>query len=102
MLDIATVERIAELAKLGFTEDEKERLAAQLSAVLDYIHQIASLDTSSVAADALATPPDASALRLRADDVAPSLPRDAVLANAPNTQAGQFFVPRFLDGGWES
>lgn len=93
-LDIATVEHIAELARLGLTEDEKARFAEQLSAILDYAAMLQQVDTSTI-------PPTASVGGLEnvmRDDIAvPSLSQADVLANAPRAAAGQFQVPAILD-----
>ncbi len=93
-LDQQTVEHIAELAKLGLSEEEKSLFAEQLSAILDYAAMLQRLDTGAI-------PPTASVLALEnvmRDDVArPSLPREDVLANAPHQVDGQFQVPAILD-----
>lgn len=88
------VEYIAELAKLALTETEVERYTEQLSAVLDYASQLQTIDTDNI-------PPTASVLPLtsvmREDVVRPSLPRDQVVANAPDAVEGQFRVDAVLD-----
>ncbi|MGQ9850338.1 MAG: Asp-tRNA(Asn)/Glu-tRNA(Gln) amidotransferase subunit GatC [Aggregatilineaceae bacterium] len=93
-LDRAMVEHIAELAKLQLTEEEIDRYAEQLSDILAYAEKLQALDTEAI-------PPTASVLPLRnvlrPDEVAPSLPRDEVLANAADTAEGQFRVDAILD-----
>ena len=88
------VAHIAELAKLGLTEEEMERFREQLSAILDYAAMLQQLDTAAI-------PPTASVLDLqnvmRADEVRPSMPRGDVLANAPDVEAGQFRVRAVLE-----
>lgn len=88
------VAHIAELAKLGLTEEEMERFREQLSAILDYAEKLQELDTSAI-------PPTASVLDLqnvmRADEVRPSMLREDVLANAPDMEAGQFRVRAVLE-----
>ena len=89
------VERIAHLARLSLTADERDLFARQLTAVLQYAEQLREVDTEGVEPTshplALSTP-------LRADDVRPSLPRAAALesAPAPDDDAGLFKVPRVL------
>lgn len=94
-LDRATVEHIAELAKLELTEDEIELYAGQLSAILDYAERLNEVDTSAI-------PPTASVLPLRnvlrADEPQPSLPREAALANAADQAEGQFRINAVFDG----
>lgn len=83
------VEHIAELAKLGLTDEDKERFAQQLSAILDYAATIQKLDTAAI-------PPTAQVLALqnvmRPDDVTVDCPREDVLANAPATEDGYFKI----------
>ena len=93
-LDLATVEHIAELAKLGLTDEEKARFTEQLSAILDYAARLQTVDTSSV--PATATMGGLENI-MRPDVARPSLSQDDVLANAPRAQAGQFQVPAILD-----
>ncbi len=83
------VQHIAELAKLKLNDDEIDRMTSQLSAILDYAARLQELDTEQI-------PPTASVVPLqnvmRADRVVPSLPRDQVLANAPDkSEDGEFF-----------
>ena len=94
-LTIADVEHVAALARLGLTEDEKERLRDQLSSILGHINALGELDTAAI-------PPTAQVVALtnvmRADEVRPSLPREAVLANAPRQADGFFEVHAILGG----
>ena len=92
-LSIKEVEHIAQLARLTLTREEKERYRKQLSAILDYVAQLQELDTSQI-------PPTSSVLptrsRLREDVIKPSLDREEVLRNAPQTKDNQFRVPPVL------
>jgi aspartyl-tRNA(Asn)/glutamyl-tRNA(Gln) amidotransferase subunit C len=88
------VEHVAELAKLGLTEDEIETYRQQLSDILDYAAVLETLDTAHIA-------PTASVLPLenvmRDDKSAPSLSQNDVLANAPASTDGFFQVKAILD-----
>ncbi len=88
------VKRIADLARLELTPEELTLFTRQLSDILIYVEQIQSLDTSGVAptSHVLNRPVD------REDRLAPTLPRSAALANAPDAalEAGLFKVPRVL------
>lgn len=46
----ADVDRLAKLARIELTDDERDRFSRQLSAILDYVSQIAEKDTSRIAA----------------------------------------------------
>ena len=95
-LTTAEVEHIAELARLSLTEQEKTLFQDQLSAILDYAAVLQGVDTSAV-------PPTATVLPLRNimrdDVVAPSLPTEDVLANAPAASDGYFKVKSILEAG---
>jgi aspartyl-tRNA(Asn)/glutamyl-tRNA(Gln) amidotransferase subunit C len=94
MITRETVHHIAELAKLELTEAEEQLYQEQLSAILDYARRLNALDTEAI-------PPTASVLPLhnvmRADEPRPSLPPDAILANAPARVGDAFEVPVVLD-----
>ena len=89
------VERIAQLARLALTADEKALFVRQLAEILTYVEQLRDVDTSGV-------PPTSHSLMasrgLRDDEVAASLPPDTALAAAPDADraAGLFKVPRVL------
>ncbi len=93
-LDLATVEQVAELAKLGLTSEEKAKFTEQLSAILDYAARLQTVDTSAVAVTATMGGLENV---MRPDEARPSLSQADVLANAPRSQAGQFQVPAILD-----
>jgi aspartyl-tRNA(Asn)/glutamyl-tRNA(Gln) amidotransferase subunit C len=89
------IDRIAALAKLEFSRAEKERLLAELNATLAHIEILNGADTAG--AEPLVRIDDAPT-PLRADEVRPSTPLEAVLANAPDADGGLFRVPNILGG----
>ncbi|MCI0397373.1 MAG: Asp-tRNA(Asn)/Glu-tRNA(Gln) amidotransferase subunit GatC [Chloroflexi bacterium] len=93
-LSLADVEKIAALARLELTAEEKARYQEQLSAVLEYAARLNELDLTGV-------PPTASAVALqnilRQDEVEPSLPVEEVLFNAPQKAQNQFQIQTVLD-----
>jgi aspartyl-tRNA(Asn)/glutamyl-tRNA(Gln) amidotransferase subunit C len=95
-LSRADVEHVAFLARLGLTEEELARLEGQLNHILDQYAKLAELDTDAI-------PPTAQTIELenilREDLVTPSLPVEAVLANAPERDGDFFVVPAILGGG---
>ncbi|HEY3058446.1 MAG TPA: Asp-tRNA(Asn)/Glu-tRNA(Gln) amidotransferase subunit GatC [Chloroflexota bacterium] len=90
----ADVEHVARLARLGLDEPELDRLASELSHILDAMQALGQLDTSAI-------PPTAQVIPLQnvmRDDVArPSWPVEDILTNAPATRDQQFLVPPVLD-----
>jgi aspartyl-tRNA(Asn)/glutamyl-tRNA(Gln) amidotransferase subunit C len=94
-LTVDDVERIAALAQLELTAEEKQLFTRQLADILAYAEQVQAIDTSGVAATAHVHTDDRTE---REDEPQPSLPRDEALANAPEAapQAGFFRVPRVI------
>ncbi len=90
----ADVQHVAQLARLGLTDEELDRLAVQLNHILEAMEALRQLDTSAIPPTAQVIPLD----NVMRDDVArPSLPVDAVLQNAPRTHDQQFLVPPVLE-----
>src|SRR5829696_9828339 len=83
------VQYVAELARLGLSDAEITRLQDQLSSILEHIAAIDRLDTDAI-------PPTAQVIAMinvmRPDVVTNSLPREAVLENAPRQADGFFEV----------
>jgi len=95
-IDRAQVRHVARLARLALSEEEEERFAAQLGHVLEYVERLQAVDVAGV--EPLSFAGDAAAgLPLREDEPRPSLPRDKVLAQAPEHNGEAFLVPRILE-----
>jgi aspartyl-tRNA(Asn)/glutamyl-tRNA(Gln) amidotransferase subunit C len=81
---------VARLARLALTDEEVERLGAQLNAILEAVGKVSELDLADVE-------PTAHRLELlnvwAEDDPRDSLPVEEALANAPDREAGFFRVP---------
>ena len=90
MIDRKQVLHVAALARLELSEDEVERMASELSHVLDHIETINELDLEGV-------PPTSHVVEvanaLRADVPRPCLPREVALASAPERTEEGFLVP---------
>jgi len=87
------VAHVARLARLELTDDELGLFTDQLAKVLDHARDVEALDLGDV-------PPTSHPYPLanvvRADEVRPSLDRQAVLDAAPAVEADQFRVPPVL------
>src|SRR5262245_14701932 len=94
-LTLDEVDHVAALARLGLGPAERERMRDQLSSILEHIAKLNELETAAI-------PPTAQVIALtnvwRDDVVAPSLPREAVLKNAPRQSDGFFEVHAILGG----
>jgi aspartyl-tRNA(Asn)/glutamyl-tRNA(Gln) amidotransferase subunit C len=90
MLDRAQVLHVARLARLELNEEEVERMARELSKVLEHIEKMRELDLEDV-------PPTSHVVEvtgaLREDEPEPCLPHEVALASAPEPLAGGFGVP---------
>ena|SRR6186713_2780680 len=98
-LTIADVERIAALAHLELTDEEKQLFRRQLADILSYAEQLQAIDTTGVPATAHVSAGLGPALGVeRADEPRPSLSIEDALANAPDAanEAGLFRVPRVI------
>ncbi len=83
------VAHIAELAKLALTDEEIDKMTQQLSDILDYAARLNELDTETIAPTASVIP---NQNVMRSDRVTPSLTRDQVLTNAPDTDPQREFI----------
>jgi aspartyl-tRNA(Asn)/glutamyl-tRNA(Gln) amidotransferase subunit C len=83
------VRHVALLARLGLEPGEEDFYAEQLSAILAHIDRLREVDTGSIEPTAQVVPLEN---RMREDRPEPSLPRERVLANAPETRDGFFVV----------
>jgi aspartyl-tRNA(Asn)/glutamyl-tRNA(Gln) amidotransferase subunit C len=93
-LTVADVERIAALAHLELTAEEKQLFTRQLADVLAYAEQLQALDTTGVPATS-----HVGARRVeRPDEPHTSLTPDEALANAPDPapEGGLFRVPKVI------
>jgi aspartyl-tRNA(Asn)/glutamyl-tRNA(Gln) amidotransferase subunit C len=90
MLARAQVDYVARLARLELTDQEAERMASELSKVLDHIEKIRELDLDGVAPTSHVV--DVVNV-LRPDDPEPSLSVEAALRSAPDVLNGGFGVP---------
>ena len=93
-LTLQDVEHIAELARLGLTDEEKELYRTQLSSILDYAARLQTIDTADTAATASVVPLHNV---WRADEVVPCLTVADVLANAPAAEDDYFRVHPVLE-----
>ena len=91
MISDEQVRHVANLARVGLTDEEIERIGAQVGAILDNIQKIHELDPASAA-------PTANPLNLsnvfRPDEPRGELTREDALSTAPESVDDLFAVPR--------
>lgn len=90
MIEREQVLHVARLARLRLSDDEVERMAGELSGILDHVDRIGELDLDDVE-------PTSHVIALenvlRPDEPRSSWPREEVLAQAPDPAEGAFRVP---------
>ena len=87
------IDKVADLARLNLKADEKQKLAKDLGAILDYVKKLDKLDTSKVE-------PTSHVLNLenvyRKDEAKPSNAAGKALKHAPQTEGSFFKVPKIV------
>jgi aspartyl-tRNA(Asn)/glutamyl-tRNA(Gln) amidotransferase subunit C len=90
VIDREQVLQVAKLARLKLEDDEVERMAAELSGILEHVEHISELDLEGVE-------PTTHVVELenmlRPDEPRPSWDREKVLEQAPDPADGAFRVP---------
>ena len=88
------VDHVALLARLKFSESEKERFTTQLNTILEYMDKLKELDTNNVEPTFHAV---ARTNVFREDLVLPSDAQELTLRNAPDGERGFFRVPKIIE-----
>ena len=91
MISEEQVRHVANLARLGLTEEELLRMGGELGAILGSIEKIQELDLADV--QPTANPLDLTNV-LRPDEPRAELPREEALSQAPEPADDLFAVPR--------
>ena len=93
-IDTETVGKIARLARIQVTEEDKEVLAGELTNILTMIEELNAVNTDGVE-------PMTSVVQVklheRADEVTDGAMSDKILQNAPEETAGFFVVPKVVE-----
>ena len=91
----ADVERVASLARLSVSDEEADRLAAELDSLLEYVETLRQVDTDGIEPTSHVIP---MATPMRQDRPVPSLDPELALANAPERGDSAFVVPKVIEG----
>jgi len=87
------VKKIAELARLKFTEEELENFTPQMNEILSYMDKLNELDTENV--KPLSHPGEQSNV-FREDEMKTSISSEEALKNAPSKDEHHFKVPKVI------
>jgi aspartyl-tRNA(Asn)/glutamyl-tRNA(Gln) amidotransferase subunit C len=88
------IDKLADLAKLNFEGQEKEKIKTDLQKIVGFIDKLNELDTENI--EPLIFMSDAVNV-LREDVVHQSITHEEALLNAPKKDSDYFRVPKFLD-----
>ncbi len=88
------IEKVAKLARLELSEEEKVTFEKQLEQILTYMEQLNRLNTTGVE-------PTSHAISIqnafREDEATPSFKQEEVLGISPDQENGHFKVPRIIE-----
>ena len=93
-VDVATVKRVARLARLAVTEDEAVRMTGELNVILGFVEQLSEVDVSGVEPMTSVMP---MAMKMRKDEVTDGNIAGRIVANAPLTEQNFFEVPKVVE-----
>ncbi|RST86646.1 Asp-tRNA(Asn)/Glu-tRNA(Gln) amidotransferase subunit GatC [Aquibium carbonis] len=93
-VDLATVKRVAHLARIAVTEDDAERMTGELNAILGFVEQLDEVDVAGVEPMTSVIP---MAMRKRDDVVTDGGKAADVVANAPASAENFFLVPKVVE-----
>ena len=90
----ADVSKVAKLARLALTDEEKQMFTSQMDAILAYVEKLNELDTTGVVPTSHAVPMDNA---FRDDVIRPSIGTENALGNAPDRTGDFFRVPKVIE-----
>jgi aspartyl-tRNA(Asn)/glutamyl-tRNA(Gln) amidotransferase subunit C len=93
-IDVATVRKVARLARIAEPEERLETLARELNGIMSWIEQLGEVDTDGV--EPMASSVDLK-LPMREDVVTDGGDPARVLANAPLSKNNFFVVPKVVE-----
>ena len=93
-IDLRTVERVASLAKLDFSDDEKTRIQEDLNKIVAYFDKLNEVDTEGIEPLVFMTE---EVNVFRRDIPFQEISKEEALKNAPQKNSDYFKVPKFLD-----
>ena len=93
-IDSTAIERIADLANLHISDDEKIEYTKQIAEIISYVEAINTLDTTGIQ-------PTDHIVELsnvfRADTVLPSIDTSEIEKMAPSFARGHIVVPKIIE-----
>ncbi len=93
-VDLATVKRVARLARIAVTDEDAERMTGELNGILGFVEQLDEVDVSGIEPMTSVIPIE---MRKREDRVTDGSKAEDVVANAPATEDHFFLVPKVVE-----
>lgn len=93
-VDLATVKRVARLARIAVSEDEATRMVGEINGILGFVEQLSEVNVDGVEPMTSVTPME---MKKRLDVVSDGGKADDIVANAPNTDRNFFLVPKVVE-----
>ena len=93
-VDLATVKRVARLARIAVSEDEANRMTGELNGILGFVEQLSEVNVEGIEPMTSVTPME---MRKRDDVVNDGNKADAIVANAPASDRNFFQVPKVVE-----
>ena len=93
-VDLATVKRVARLARIAVSEEEANKMLGQLNGILGFVEQLSEVNTDGVEPMTSVTPVE---MKKRTDTVNDGDKAEDIVANAPATDRNFFQVPKVVE-----
>lgn len=93
-VDLATVKRVAKLARIAVTDEEAARMEGELNTILGFVEQLDEVDVSGVEPMTSVTPMQ---MKKRVDAITDGSKAEDIVANAPSTEDHFFLVPKVVE-----
>ncbi len=93
-VDLATVKRVARLARIAVSEEEANRMTGELNGILGFVEQLSEVNVDGVEPMTSVTPME---MKKREDVVNDGNKADVIVANAPATDRNFFQVPKVVE-----
>jgi aspartyl-tRNA(Asn)/glutamyl-tRNA(Gln) amidotransferase subunit C len=93
-VDIATVKRVATLARIAVSAEDAQRMTGELNTILGFVEQLNEVDVSGVEPMTSVTHME---MKKRQDGVTDGDRAADIVANAPATDENFFLVPKVVE-----
>ena len=93
-VDLATVKRVAHLARIAVTDEEAARMEGELNTILGFVEHLSEVNVDGVEPMTSVTP---MAMKKRADVVTDGSKAEDIVANAPESTDNFFVVPQVVE-----